>query len=57
MIGELIMDKKSLLDDLIKNYKLKHNKSEALFAEASQYQTMMFNAAVLRSRMLMAILM
>ena len=32
------MDKKSLLDDLIKNYKLKHKKSEALFAEASQYQ-------------------
>ncbi len=32
------MDKKSLLDDLIKNYKLKHNKSEALFAKASQYQ-------------------
>jgi len=38
MIGELIMDKKSLLDDLIENYKLKHNKSEALFAEASKYQ-------------------
>jgi glutamate-1-semialdehyde 2,1-aminomutase len=32
------MDKKTLLDNLIKNYKLKHKKSEALFAEASQYQ-------------------
>jgi glutamate-1-semialdehyde 2,1-aminomutase len=32
------MDKKSLLNDLIKNYKLKHKKSETLFMEASRYQ-------------------
>jgi glutamate-1-semialdehyde 2,1-aminomutase len=38
MIGELIMDKKSLLNDLIKDYRLKHKKSEALFAEASRFQ-------------------
>jgi glutamate-1-semialdehyde 2,1-aminomutase len=38
MIGELILDKKSLLKDLIKDYRLKHKKSEALFAEASRFQ-------------------
>ncbi len=33
-----MMDKKSLLDDLIKKYALKHKKSEEMFGKASKYQ-------------------